>query len=1001
MQRRYKHRSQWRPLPLVSVLILALALYSVGLLDRTPVSAAPSTGAQLLSVGNGQTTAAGGAAPQVSPDGRYAVFQSAADLPSLAPLYPRSDRNALRVYGRDLRTGAVTLLSDPSIDATAPRLSADGRVVTYRTSASAAGLPTRASTVVVDRDVAGRKVLDQTGNVKAYDLGDAPGAVASSFPSLCASDCGPHLSDDGSTVVHPSVLSPVSPYLEITAAEGRTEPTATVRGNVVNFDGMVAPNLAGFSAGDADYTVTVGTRSLLRGQETKDLTGQPVVENTAPRGGPPAFSLGGKTCQADGRCRIEVTFHPSVCGSSPSNVHFGHLRTNGEIPAGQSTVGLVAMCVGALNSPWCASAPDLTPQQMADLPLRLGTLIKGSNERQGNVIPVGSALPGSPFIAVVPASVTGEFSFGTEDCSAIRLVDPGPQVQDRAAALEGVDAPAPIVAGQSGVVDGTFYLLIDPKPQATAPDAPGGTPDGPRTYTARFSVTTSIIGTRLPPNGLSITVQVERRVIEMRKDAASTPGFVPGPATVTNRATGAGSGAPTIVDGIQPALSADGTTLVFARPVDPSTTSGDSAVLRVSLEGGQADPTEVVVADGDGDALTAPAVSRDGTTLAFVRTPRPASGTRPSQIVVTDARGRNPRVVSTNADGSPGDGDSSRPALSPDGGVVGFASTAANLGTPFGTTTSRLYVRAIADAGTLAPLASLSAGEGPAAAFDAGAARAFFASPDPLAESDTNSGEDAYAQPLSGRLTVNPSHLDFGVYAKPSLAGTGLPLSLTNAGPGPVTVDAIVPPAVFQAQSTCTGRTLSAGESCTTVVSFTPATAGTFEGILEVRGSSGLPRAQQTTRTTLRAEVRPAPAPSGPSPAPVPSDQPTPPPTPPEGPDPAAPSPTTPGPDDAAPGTLSVAPSVAHPGRVTQVHGRGFTPNTTVSLTWGTTGPVRLVTVTGGGTFTAYVPVGRTTAAHLGTITAAGAGRLLAYVQFLVQRPSMTPSLIGRGDGGH
>ncbi|MFK0230806.1 hypothetical protein ACIQUL_34100 [Streptomyces sp. NPDC090303] len=1004
MEHRYKRRSRWRPLPLVGLLTgaLVVALYGVGLLDRTTVSAAPNTGAQLLSSGDGQKAAAGGAAPQVSADGRYAVFQSGADLSALTPLYSRSEGNNQRVYARDLRTGAVTLLSDPSVDATAPQLSADGRVVTYRASASGDGLPTRSSTVVVDRDVDGRKTFDQAGNVKAYDLDDAPGTTASSFPSLCADDCGPRISDDGTKVVRPSILSGVSPYLEVTAAEGRTEPTTTVLGNVVNFDGMVSPAYNGFEANDEDYTVTVGTRSLLRGREKEDLTGRPVLENTAPDSTPPAFTLGGKTCETDGKCRVEVTFHPSTaCAGSSSRVFFGRLRTSGATPAGQTTVGLVARCRGPISAPWCPSGPNPTQQQMAALPLRLGSVLRGSDERRGNVVPVGGVLPGSPFIAVVPVKATGEFTFSADDCSAIRLVDPGPQVRARAANLTGGTELEPILAGGSGVVEGALYLLIAPEPEADGTPARGTAHDGPQIHTARLSVNSG--GTsQFPPNGLSIALQVERRVIEMRKDTASTPGFVPGPAAVVNVADTGGTGGTTIVDAVQPGLSGDGKTLLFARPVLPETPPDESAVLRASLADDTAGPA-TVVAGGDGDAVTAPAVSRDGTTVAFVRGPRTASTARPAQIVVADAQGKNPRIVSTNADGTPGDGDSARPALSPDGRVVGFSSKAPNLGTAAGTTAPRLFVRALSGDDTLTAVASLGAGEGPAASFDAHGSRAFFTSGDPLTESDTNTADDAYAQSLPGRLTVTPAGLDFGVYDRPSAAGIGLPLSLTNAGPGTVTIDAVTPPAPFRAQSTCTGRTLAAGETCVTVVSFTPTSAGTYEGALEVRGSSGPPRAQQTARTTLRAEVGPAPAPpptatdTPPPPPPTTTTSPTPSPGPPPDPSPSPP----PSPGAPVLGSLSVVPSVAHPGRVTRVHGRGFTPNSTVSLTWGTTGPTRPVTVTSSGEFTAYVPVGRAATPTLGTITAADAqGRLLAYVQFLVEKPSMEPSLIGREDGG-
>ncbi|NEE24729.1 hypothetical protein G3M53_04520, partial [Streptomyces sp. SID7982] len=131
--------------------------------------------------GAGRADAAGGRSPQVSADGGHLVFLSRSDLPAATPLHPRAGGDRWRVYGRDLATGAVTLLSDPRTDASDPRISADGRVVTYRysTPPSKGRAPARsaAGTIVVDRGVSGKGGFDRPGNVRATDLAGAPGPV--------------------------------------------------------------------------------------------------------------------------------------------------------------------------------------------------------------------------------------------------------------------------------------------------------------------------------------------------------------------------------------------------------------------------------------------------------------------------------------------------------------------------------------------------------------------------------------------------------------------------------------------------------------------------------------------------------------------------------------------------------------------------------------------------------------------------------------------------------
>ncbi|NEE26836.1 DUF72 domain-containing protein, partial [Streptomyces sp. SID7982] len=74
---------------------------------------------------------------------------------------------------------------------------------------------------------------------------------------------------------------------------------------------------------------------------------------------------------------------------------------------------------------------------------------------------------------------------GTQDCAAVRLVEPDAKLRERAREAGAAD-PAPVGAGQvlDGSDAGTLYFLVDPdaRPDGHVPEDPAS---AARTYAAR------------------------------------------------------------------------------------------------------------------------------------------------------------------------------------------------------------------------------------------------------------------------------------------------------------------------------------------------------------------------------------------------------------------------------------------------------------------------------------------------------------------------------------
>ncbi|WP_411120131.1 hypothetical protein [Streptomyces sp. 058-1L] len=961
---RKRDRRSVRLVVLVTALVMAVSGYATGVtfLGQPEDEERPMARTQLMSTGGGQDAAAGGESSQISADARHLVFRSRSDLPAATPLHPRAGGDRWRVYARDRTTGAVTLLSDPRNDASDPRISADGRVVTYHAipPLKDRGARSAAGTVVVDRDVSGKGGLDRPGNVLATDLAGAPKPLAASFPELCERDCGPRLSHDGATVLYPSVLSPVSPSLLVTAAG--SGPSGSVTGDLIDVNTLAArPD--GFGPDDEPFTVTVTTRTAVPGGGDGDLTGEPRLQGE--KAG--AFRTGGKKCDTSGTCRTAVTFDPARC--TDGVMVWDRLDTRGATSAGRSSVGLLARCAGKTPAPRCSAGREA--EHMADLPLRRGELRSGPVS--GRLLDVGPVVPGRPLLVLVSAlGLTGRVSYGTQDCAAVRLVEPDAKLRERAREA-GAANPAPVGAGTvlDGSDAGTLYFLVDPdaRPEGHVPADPAS---AARTYAARV-VLTPVPGAEASDDGFSVTVRAVRHVVEMRRDVKAGAGFVPGPATLVSVVEGKGPAGARAVDGTRPALSGDGRTVAFtAYGLDPSSPRAGAVVAaRFTDDGRHLGSTTVSGRAVAGTTADSAAVSSNGRTIAFVRRPDPPVPGEAAQVLVTDEQGESTRTMSTGGSGEPGNADSTRPALSPDGRVVGFASTATNLeGDPPGSG-PHLYVRAVGSQESVVRLAGLGESEDAdpyAVAFDAGGAVAAFTTTKPLAEADANERADVYTHAVAGRLTVGPAALDFGTFTGESATRTAIPLRIANTGPGPVTVHNVTSAAPFVHRGSCVSRTIPAGEVCTAFVSFVPHVPGQHRGTLEVKAGTAPDGTVLTIGVDLVAVVE-EPAPSG-------------------GDDTGGPAPERSGvPVSTQPGraVLSVSPTVAHPGRVLRIHGSGFTPGDRVALTWGTAGPLQQADVTAQGTLTAYIPVARQANAGPGSVTASNErGELLAYAGLLV-----------------
>ena len=230
-----------------------------------------------------------------------------------------------------------------------------------------------------------------------------------------------------------------------------------------------------------------------------------------------------------------------------------------------------------------------------------------------------------------------------------------------------------------------------------------------------------------------------------------------GATTLVSRGTGAaGAGG----DGFasEPAISADGRFVAFASTADNLSTA-DGPASDVFVRDTTANATILISrasgavgAGGDG-ASSAPAISADGRFVAFTSSAgnlSAADGTA-TDVFVRDTATNQTILVSRvpGAGGAGGDGPSSAPAVSGDGRLVVFASTADNLSAEDDDTVGDVFVRDLAaGATTLVSRATGPAGfpgdgssAAPALSAD-GRVVAFRSGADNLSAEDEDGGDD-------------------------------------------------------------------------------------------------------------------------------------------------------------------------------------------------------------------------------------------------------------------
>ncbi|MDR3517445.1 MAG: IPT/TIG domain-containing protein [Azospirillaceae bacterium] len=136
--------------------------------------------------------------------------------------------------------------------------------------------------------------------------------------------------------------------------------------------------------------------------------------------------------------------------------------------------------------------------------------------------------------------------------------------------------------------------------------------------------------------------------------------------------------------GTHPQISGDGRFVVFDSTAAVTTTTVP-AVAQVYRSDRRSGTTTLVSADATGQmaqaAATTPAVSGDGRFVAYVTAAANLTGGSNSaaQVVVQDVLIGTTALVSTDASGNAGNGDSSLPAFAADGRTLGFVSVATNL----------------------------------------------------------------------------------------------------------------------------------------------------------------------------------------------------------------------------------------------------------------------------------------------------------------------------------
>jgi hypothetical protein len=619
-------RSLLRPVCLLAVLAAGLAgqpgTVSGLTVTKVPPHQASLTSLTLTSVGSDGTPAnAPSSQAAVAAGGGYAAFQSRAALHVTAsvPQTGQGGPGVSSVYVHGLVTGTTTLLSDAANgDATAPAISADGRLVSYEQNGDV---------YLADRQASGSGRYDSKDNLKLRRVTSTPKDLPYEHTEPCtailgswarATPCGPRLSADGNTLVYPAQLTPVSPELSVSATFG--EGAGPRKGTAGGFQ---PPALDGdlldftpYFPGDGFYGDPFGVAFVTY----TDTGGTPVsfsdpggITITEPPGAPASevFSLGSDTCSGTiltpgASCSVSVAFDPYACSEIYLNkmrLVSGDLVTHASTPAGQSALEMTGFCDLFGGESAARTAPGAGQARCPAPPkgLALSAMPAMSSDNQGAPLAdAGGAEIGRPYL--VWTTLQAPPDLGTvnvlfrpangSDCQ-IRLVNPASLKLGLADPLPASAPPAcfngePLLGVTTAAVPprpGARPSNPSPSPQPPASPGPprGGTQRGPAGAQPRQDCTAyllidpgsvapdgALLGVYAPPFNdpdviptAYLTEQGVRHVIVARHDASGAGNFAASASTIVS-VTGGGTPLP---GASQPSVSADGRYVGFAAPV--------------------------------------------------------------------------------------------------------------------------------------------------------------------------------------------------------------------------------------------------------------------------------------------------------------------------------------------------------------------------------------------------------------------------------------------------
>lgn len=625
----------YRAMPGLLGPVCLLAVVTVGLTGqpgaasgRTVARVTPHqaslTSLTLTSVGSdGQPAGAASSQADVAADGGYAAFQSRAALSVTAsvPQTGPGQPGVSSVYVHGLRTGTTTLLSDAANgDATAPGISADGRLVSYEQNGDV---------YLADRQASGSGGYDSKGNLVLRRVTSTPNDLPYEHAVPCpaglgsttdrVTPCGPRLSADGGTLVYPAQLTPVSPELSIAATFG--DGASARKGTTA--DGFQPPALNGdmldftpYFPGDGFYGDPFGVAFVTY----TDTGGTPVsfsdpggITITEPPGNAASnvFTLGEDTCSGSilnpgGSCSVSVGFDPYACSEIYLNklrLVSGDLVTHASTPAGQSALAMTGFC-DDIQAGSAARADHNASQARCPAPpkgLALYPMPAVSSDNQGAPLAdAGGAEAGRPYLVWTTMQAPQNLGMvnvlfqpaNGSDCH-IRLVDPASLKLDLADPLPANAPPAcfrgepllSVTAAAAPPRPGARPSIPSPSPQPPASPGPprAGTGHSPAAVQPQLECTAYVLidpGSVTPDSALLgvnaptsdgpdvvptayLTEQGVRHVIVARRDASGAGNFAASPSTIVS-VTGGGTPLPAAS---QPSVSADGRYVGFAAPV--------------------------------------------------------------------------------------------------------------------------------------------------------------------------------------------------------------------------------------------------------------------------------------------------------------------------------------------------------------------------------------------------------------------------------------------------